>query len=104
MLSITATKRPVWQSSAISVLAEVVAGGAEIEIDPSKGQIGLIAVGHPKPGTTKYTQFADVSFDLDPDSGSGPHYVNELNLVDPTLDATGDNGGALWFNVEPRDE
>jgi hypothetical protein len=85
-------------------LAEVVAG-AVVTPDATKGNVAMIAIGHPPAGETSYPPQEGVTFALDPASGSGPHYVNQLNVIDFELTATGpERGGALWFNLDPADD
>jgi hypothetical protein len=82
-------------------LAGVVASTAGVELDPSKGNLGLAAVGYPAKGKKSYPPMPHVAFALSTASASGPFYVNEANLVDLDMTETGARGGALYFNVVP---
>jgi len=82
-------------------LTGTIANSAGTTLDPTKGHLGLAAVDYPKPNSNKYPPVEDVTFTLSPKSGSGPHYVNAINLVDPAMTETGERGGALYFNVDP---
>lgn len=82
-------------------LTDLVAGSANQRFDPNKGQLGFVAFMPLPPNASQYPPAPGVTIALDPASGSGPHYVNNLNLADPALTATGEAGGALWLNVEP---
>lgn len=85
-------------------LVGLVASGVDSNFDPDKGHLAMIALGHPVGDDTSFAQMPGVSFDLAPKSGTGPHYINELNVIDTDLTETGEAGGALWFDVEPGDD
>ena len=82
-------------------LANIVAESGGVTLDPTKGNIGLAAVGPPPKAGDPYPGVVGVTFDLAPASGTGPLYGNDLNLIDPNLTATGARGAALFFNVDP---
>ena len=85
------------------LLANTVAGSVGVTLDATLGNIALVAIGHPEPGTTSYPQIEGASFELLPETGSGPHYLGASNLPDPDLTATGTAGGAVIFNIAPGD-
>jgi hypothetical protein len=82
-------------------LVGLVASSGGVTIDPALGNIGFLSVTYPEPGKSRYPGLPGSTVTLDPASGSGPHYLNESNLVDPELTETGEAGGALFFNVTP---
>ncbi|MBI4952058.1 MAG: hypothetical protein HY908_08495, partial [Myxococcales bacterium] len=84
-------------------LANLVAQSAGVTLDPAKAQIALAAVATPPSPGAAYPGVEGVTFTLAPGSGSGPHYGNAINLIDPALTATSSRGAALYFNVDPGD-
>ncbi len=86
-----------------TTLAGVVASDAGITVDESKGSFVLASLGPPPSFGAPYPGVADVTFAMTPNSPEGPHYVNSLFFIDPNLTATGDKGGALFFNATGGD-
>jgi len=86
-----------------AVIAATIASLAEVELDETKGQMVLTAIGYSAPNTMVMPAMENVSFSLKPTSGIGPLYVAPNNAPDPSLTKTGPRGGALVFNADPGD-
>jgi hypothetical protein len=84
-----------------ATLVDLVAGSAGQPFDMRRGHVVFVALKPPAAGSSKYPPAPGVRIALEPPSGSGPHYVNKLNLADASLSATGPAGGALWLNIDP---